>query len=92
MLLILLLIFREGFYWPKQIKFWQTELEKVEAENTRCHLAHDKTREALLEEVRSGAQTLVLVREQLKAQQVAVDSLLRLTTDIAPKRRGGGRL
>lgn len=86
-MLILLLIFREGFYWPKQIKFWQMELEKIEAENTRCHIAHDKTREALLEEVRSGGQTLVLVREQLKAQQIAVENLLRLTTEFS--RRGG---
>lgn len=70
-LLILLVIYREAFYWPK-------EIAKRDAEITRAYSAHDATRATLLEEVRSGAETLVLVREQLKTQTMAVDKLMNL--------------
>lgn len=81
-LLILLIIYREAWYWPKQVG-------KLDIEILRLHEAHDKTRTALLEEVRSGAQALVIVREQMKAQQASVDSLMKFATDRSQRRRGG---
>ncbi|CAM5659230.1 hypothetical protein MAUB1S_11482 [Mycolicibacterium aubagnense] len=80
-LLMILLVYREGFYWSKQVK-------KLEDEIDRSHEAHDKTRTALLEEVRKGGETLVLVREQLKTQQSAVDSLMKLVSEWTRSRGG----
>jgi len=80
-LLVLLIIYREAWFWPRQTG-------KLEAENDRCHEAHDKTRSALLDEVRKGGEMLVLVREQLKTQQQAVDSFMKLISDW--NRRKGG--
>jgi hypothetical protein len=78
-ILILLIVYREAFYWPKEITKRETEL-------SRAYTAHDATRTALLEEVRSGAETLVLVREQLKAQSTAIDKMMA----VAFSRNGGG--
>ena len=65
-LLILLVIYRER-YWVGEIKGERT--------------AHDKTRDALLAEVRSNADTLSLVRTQLQNWQAAVDTLLKVRKD-----------
>lgn len=79
-LLILLIIWREVFYWPKQTG-------KLDAEIQRSHAAHDKTREALLEELRKGGEQLVLCREQMKSQQQAVDALMKLASDWSHRNR-----
>lgn len=63
LLLIAVLAYRE--------RFWQSEIRSERA-------AHDKTRDALLEEVRSNADTLALVRTQMQNWQSAVDTLLKV--------------
>lgn len=78
-LLMLLIIYREGWFWPRQVA-------KLEEENDRSHEAHDKTRDALLDEVRKGGEMLVLVKEQLRAQQQAVDSFMKLATEWRSRR------
>jgi hypothetical protein len=82
-LLIILMVWREVFYWPKEVK-------KREDENDRCHAAHDQTRAALLAEVGKGGETLVLVREQLRAMEShrsAVEALMRVISDKLPSVR-----
>lgn len=86
-LLIILIIWREVFYWPRQIK-------KQEDEVDRCHAAHENTRTAFLAEVRTGGETLVLVKEQLKAMEshrAAVEALMRVIADRLPQIMGGRR-
>ena len=64
-MLIVVLVVRE--------RWWQAEIRNERA-------AHDKTREALLGEVRSNADTLALVRTQMQNWQSAVDTLLKFAT------------
>lgn len=76
-LFIILFIWREVFYWPRQIKKQDDEID-------RCHAAHEATRAAFLMEVRTGGETLVLVKEQLKAMEAhraAVEALMRVISD-----------
>ncbi len=82
-LLVILIWFREFKYWPRQI-------EKLEAEKQRSYDAHDKTRDALLAEVRSGSETLVLVREQLKAMSATVEDFRKMVAELLRTGRSGG--
>lgn len=63
LLLIATLIYRE--------RQWESKMKDERA-------SHDKTREALLEEVRSNSETLTLVRTQMQTWQSAVDTLLKI--------------
>lgn len=84
-ILIILIIWREVRYWPR-------EIASREAEIDRCHAAHEKTREAFLAEVRTGGETLVLVKEQLRAMEAhraAVEALMRVISDRLLEFRGG---
>lgn len=73
-LLLVLFGYREIRHWPNQIS-------KLEGEIARSHEAHDMTRKSLLEEVRAGGETLVLVRDQMKAQEGAMNAVLKWVTE-----------
>lgn len=92
-LLIVLIVYREVIYWPREIAKCEAKLSgeivKRDAEIAQIHDAHDKTRSALLEEVRGNSEIYVMMREQMKSQATAVDQLLRLADDrqSTPRRR-----
>ena len=65
LLLIAVLVVRE--------RWWQSEIKNERA-------AHDKTREALLTEVRSNADTVALVSRQMQNWQSAFDTLMKFVS------------
>ena len=79
LLLMALLVYRER-YWQGREKVL-TDGYKLEIASERG--AHDKTREALLEEVRSNGDTIALVRQQMQTQQAAFETLMRMRKEAA---------
>lgn len=78
--LFVLLLF--GFCW-REIRFWPKQIEKHEAEIQRSRDAHDLTRKSLLEEVGKSGETLVLVRQQMKSQEAAIEHIGKAANEIA---------
>ena len=63
-------------------RYWQRREERAEtkfAEDIKAERAsHDKTRDALVDEVRSNERALALVQGQMTNFQAAVDALLKM--------------
>lgn len=71
-ILMVIIVYREK-YWQDREKTLQ-EKSATEIKDERAN--HDKTRSMFIEEVRSNAETLMVVREQLKQQQTTFDAML----------------
>lgn len=79
LLLMGVLVARER-YWQKR----ETSLTAAFTADLRAErAAHDKTRDALLDEVRSNGDTIALVRSQMQSQKDAFDTLIKLRDRMA---------
>lgn len=94
--------YREIKYWPGQIATLKGEaqaalkelketaeerLNEMKAEVDRVHAGHEKTRDSLLAEVRTGGEMLRLIRETHEAQREATRSISELIREFFKKAR-----
>jgi hypothetical protein len=74
LLLMGVIIVRERWWQAREKDITATFTADLRSERA----AHDKTRDALLDEVRSNGETIALVRGQLQSQKEAFDTLIML--------------
>jgi hypothetical protein len=79
LLLMVVIIVRERWWQAREKDLTATFTADLKAERA----SHDKTRDALLDEVRSNGDTIALVRGQLQSQKEAFDTLIMLRKENA---------
>ena len=79
LLLMVVIIIRERWWQAREREIAATFTADLKAERA----AHDKTRDALLGEVRSNGDTIALVRGQMQSQKEAFDTLIMLRKENA---------
>ena len=79
LLLMVVIIIRERWWQAREKDLTANFTADLRAERA----AHDKTRDALLDEVRSNGDTIALVRGQMQSQKEAFDTLIMLRKETA---------
>lgn len=60
------------------VRYFRSEVKKVEGERDKEEAKHDNTRAALLAETASTRELLPVMRQQMTAQQAAFDAFMHI--------------